>query len=212
MDQTTALFDVNTYFDKILYINMPADVDRNNAIIQQFNRWGITNYERVEGVVVNYVLVPTERYRNFIKFEDRYISGSLGCAEAHLKCIKLAKENNWKRVLILEDDIEILQDPNKLLNQNVHLINDWDLLFFGGLIEPEFRNQIVCAHAYAVSNTLYDDIIYMARPSGMEIDNFYAKIVQHMSYNHNHIGKYRIRKIEPFNQIVQNKRHGSNIR
>ena len=212
MDQTTTDLNINSYFDKILYINMPADVDRNNAIIQQFNRWGITNYERVEGTSVNSMLVPIERYRNFNRFDDKYIRGNLGCSESHIKCIKLAKEKHWERVLIFEDDIEILQDPNKLLNQNTHLLNDWDLLFFGGMVEPEFRNQIVCAHAYAVNNTLYDDIIYMARPSGMEIDNFYAKIVQHMSYNHNRIGKYRIRKIEPFNQIVQNKRHGSNIR
>ena len=79
-------------------------------------------------------------------------------------------------------------------------------------MEPEFRNQIVCTHAYALDSMLYDDIIYMARASGMEIDNFYAKVLQHMSYNHNQVGKWRIRRIEPFNQIVQNKQHESNIR
>jgi GR25 family glycosyltransferase involved in LPS biosynthesis len=212
MDQTQKTYTIDTYFDKVLYINMPGDEARNQAIVKQLNRWGITNYERVEGVKVNSELVPVERYRNFIKSDPKYINGSLGCAEAHLKCIKLAKNNSWNRVLILEDDIEILQDPNKLLNSNQHLLNDWDLLFFGGLIEPEFRNQIVCAHAYGVNSSVYDDIIYMARPSGMEIDNFYAKIIQQMSYNHNQIGKRRIRKIEPFNQIVQNKSHNSNIR
>jgi hypothetical protein len=46
----------------------------------------------------------------------------------------------------------------------------------------------------------------------MEIDNFYAKVLQHMSYNNNQIGKWRIRRVEPFNQIVQNKAYSSHIR
>jgi len=212
MDQTLPKVDINSYFDKILYINMPGDEARNNAILQQLHRWGITNYQRIEGVTVQWENVPKERYRNFINDDPKYIKGSLGCAEAHINCIKIAKHEGWNKILILEDDIEILQDPNKLLSSNQHILNDWDLLYFGGLIEPSFRNQIVCAHAYCVNSSIYDDIINMARSSGMEIDNFYAKILQHMSYNYHQVGKYRIRKIEPFNQIVQNKSYNSYIR
>jgi hypothetical protein len=51
----------------------------------------------------------------------------------------------------------------------------------------------------------------MSDASGMEMDNFYAKIIQHMSYNHNQSGKYNIRVVLPFNQIVQNKGFNSNI-
>jgi hypothetical protein len=51
----------------------------------------------------------------------------------------------------------------------------------------------------------------MSLASGMEIDNFYAKILQHMSYNKNQSGKYNIRMIQPFNTIVQNKNLETNI-
>src|ERR1043165_3424989 len=85
------------------------------------------------------------------------------------------------------------------------------MLYFGGLVEPVFRNQVVCAHAYALNSKLFDDIIAMAEPSGMEIDNFYAKIIQHMSYNYNPTGKYNIQLMSPFNTIVQDKSVGSNI-
>jgi radical SAM superfamily enzyme with C-terminal helix-hairpin-helix motif len=81
-----------------------------------------------------------------------------------------------------------------------------------GNIEHFYRNQIVCAHAYAVRDTMYDDIINMAIPSGMEIDNFYAKILQHMSYNGNQSGKYNIRIAIPFNTIRQNESFQSNIK
>ena len=43
----------------------------------------------------------------------------------------------------------------------------------------------------------------MMIPSGMEGDNFYAKVIQHMSYNYNQSGKYNIRKIEPFDSVRQ---------
>ena len=53
----------------------------------------------------------------------------------------------------------------------------------------------------------------MAEASGMEIDNFYAKIIQQMSRNDRRGGQYIIKKVEPFNSIVQraDKFH-SNIR
>lgn len=211
-DQTNRHHSIDSYFDKVLYINMPGDKAREDALLTQLGRWNIRNVQRVDGVRVNAGMVPPERYRKFIKRDPKYVQGQLGCAEAHINAVKLAKQQGWKRVLILEDDVEILQDPNRMLNQNAGILADWDMLYFGGLVEPEFRNQIVCAHAYALDSRLYDDIIYMARASGMEIDNFYAKILQHMSYNHNQVGKWRIRRIEPFNQIVQNKQHGSYIR
>ena len=125
--------------------------------------------------------------------------------------IKIAKERNYTKILILEDDITFLEDPNYLLKQNYDILNDWDMLYFGGLIEPFFRHQIVCTHAYAIKNILFDNIIYMAEPSGMEIDNFYAKVLQHASYNHNQSGKYNIRIIQPFNRIIQNKNFESGI-
>ena len=211
-DQTNRYHSIDSYFDKVLYINMPGDNAREDALLTQLSRWNIRNVQRVDGVRVNAGMVPPERYRKFIKRDPKYVQGQLGCAEAHINAVKLAKQRGWKRVLILEDDVEILQDPNRMLNQNISILDDWDMLYFGGLVEPEFRNQIVCTHAYALDSRLYDDIIYMARASGMEIDNFYAKILQHMSYNHNQVGKWRIRRIEPFNQIVQNKQHGSHIK
>jgi hypothetical protein len=86
------------------------------------------------------------------------------------------------------------------------------MLYFGGQVEHFFRNQIVGGYAYAVNHTLFDDISNMAVPSGMEIDNFYAKILHHMSYNHNQSGKYNIRMIQPFNTVTVDFSFQSNIR
>ncbi len=201
---------LNAYFDKIFYINLKKDVNRNEQILRQFNQNGIINFERVDAIQLT-ELPDTILYRNFIKHDHKYLLGSLSCQASHLKCIKLAKERGYKKVLILEDDVVFLTNPDHLLAQNQNVLNDWDMLYFGGLVEKFFRNQIVGAYAYAVKNTLYDNIINMAEPSGMEIDNFYAKILQHMSYNYNQSGRYNIRTIQPFNMINVDYSFNSNI-
>jgi len=202
--------DINKYFDKIFYINLAKDVDRNKNLLSQFNKFGITNYERFDAI--SFTDIPEPKYwRNFNKIDDKYILNSLGCRASHLGIVNIAKERGYGKILILEDDVQILENPNKLLEINESILNDWDLLYFGGLIENFFRNQIVCAHAYALKHKIYDDIINMAIPSGMEIDNFYAKVLQHMSLNSNQSGLYNTRITMPFNTIVQNKEFHSNI-
>lgn len=202
--------DINKYFDKIFYINLAKDTDRNNNLLAQFNKFGITNFERFDAISV--AEIPEPKYwRNFNKIDDKYILNSLGCRASHLEIIKIAKEKGYGKIMILEDDVEILENPNELLRVNESILNDWDLLYFGGLIEHFFRNQIVCAHAYAIKHKMFDDIINMAISSGMEIDNFYAKVLQHISLNSNQSGKYNIRITMPFNTIVQNKQFQSNI-
>jgi GR25 family glycosyltransferase involved in LPS biosynthesis len=209
-DFTYRPIKIDEYFDRIFYINLKKDQARNIQMIEQFKKFNITNYERIEGVELTEIPIISQ-WRNFNKSDEKYVKGQLGCKAAHLECIDLARNRGYVRILILEDDAIFLQDPSVLLTQNHEILNDWDVLYFGGLIEPFFRNQIVCLHAYAVNRTVFDDIINLSPASGMEMDNFYAKILQHMSYNHNQSGKYNIRVVLPFNQVIQNKTFTSNI-
>ena len=196
---------LNDYFDKIYYLNLAKDTDRNQSILEELAKYDITNFERVEGIVVD--TIPDQSlWRNFNidAINTKYILGSIGCRLTHIKAIKKAKEDGHKKVLILEDDIKFMANPNTILKQNrVQLEKKgWDLAYFGGSIEPLYRSQVVGAYAYAVKDTLFDNIIYMAEASGMEIDNFYAKVVQHMSYNYNVPGKYNVALLQPFNSVV----------
>ncbi len=209
-DVTYKALKLDSYFDKVFYINLKKDSLRNEHMVSQFEKFGIGNYERIEAVALTKI-PDREKYRNFIKRDDKYIIGQLSCRASHLKCIELAIQRNYTKLLVLEDDVIFRQDPNVLLTQNQEILNDWDMLYFGGDVEPFFRNQIVRTHAYAVRNTLFENILNMAIPSGMEIDNFYAKIIQHMSYNYNQSGKYNIRLIIPFNQMIQSTSFPSNI-
>jgi hypothetical protein len=66
-------------------------------------------------------------------------------------------------------------------------------------------------YAYGLKSNLFDNIIYMGAESGMEIDNFYAKVIHHMSYNYNDSGKYDIKLMHPFNSVTVNHKFKSNI-
>lgn len=202
--------DINTYFDKIFYVNLARDQDRNEYMLKQFKELGITNFERIEGVI--YDTIPEKKlWRNFIKTDTRYILSSLGCRDSHLKAIKLAKDRGYKKILILEDDVYFTITPEELFRIGSWNL-EWDMLYFSGLVEPYFRDQIVGAYAYGVNSVLFDDILNMCIASGMEVDNFYAKIIQHMSYNYNPSGMYNIKTVKPFNTVQVNYNFKSNIR
>jgi GR25 family glycosyltransferase involved in LPS biosynthesis len=205
--------NINEFFDKIFYINLDKDVERNEKILKQFELNKITNYERVSGTVIENV--PDILYwRNFNQdaCNEKYVKGGLGCRNSHWRIMEISLERNYHKILILEDDIIITEDINKVFEQNLEKLSDWDMIYFGGKEEPFFSNQIVGAYAYGVNRKLIEEIYYMLPSSGMEVDNFYAKILYHMSYNYNEIGKYKIKKIEPFNTIKVDFNFESNIR
>lgn len=204
---------VDNYFDKVFYLNLKKDVDRNQNMIEQFDRYGIKNYERIEGT--NLESVPDKSYwRNFnLEFiNEKYIKGSLGCRNTHWRAIELALLRDYKRILIFEDDVIFNEDPNKILNDSIEGAEHWDMLYYGGVVEDHFRGQIVLGHAYGVSRKLIEEIYFMLPSSGMEVDNFYAKVLQQMSNNYSPTGKYIIKKMNPFNTIVQDDRHISNTK
>lgn len=207
------MISLNTYFDKIFYINLDKDVNRNQHMISQFEKWGITNFERVPGVI--FEEIPYWIYwRNFNKplLNKKYILGSLGCRNSHYRVMEISLQRDYNKILVLEDDTIILENPDLILNNNKDILENWDMIYFGGKEEPDFGGQIVCAHAYALNRKLIEETYLMLPSSGMEVDNFYAKVIYHMSYNTSATGKYLIKKMNPFNTIIQDSSHLSNIR
>lgn len=204
---------IDTYFDKVFYINLDKDVERNEYMVDQFSKWNISNYERI--AATSFDIIPDKAYwRNFNidQLTDKYIKGSLGCRNSHWRIMELSMERGYNKIMVLEDDVVIKEDPSDILNKNIDLLDNWDMLYFGGTEEPHFKGQIVGGYAYALNKKLIEEAYYMLPTSGMELDNFYAKVLFHMSYNYSPTGKYLIKKLEPFNSIVVDYNFKSNIR
>jgi len=79
---------MSNYIDKIIYINLSKRTDRRAEIENELNNLNL-DYERFEAI-------PTPE------------CGIYGCGLSHLSVLKLAKERNYKNILILEDDFEFL--------------------------------------------------------------------------------------------------------
>ncbi len=94
-------FSFNSYFPSTisdikycLYINLESRKDRKEHIEEELKSLGI------HGI----------RF-NAIKLEN----GRIGCSMSHLKCLQIAKKNNWPYVMICEDDLLFL-DKEKSIN------------------------------------------------------------------------------------------------
>jgi len=146
----TNLTDVN----HILYINLESRPDRKEYVLNELNKIGISDSD-------------TTRF-NAIKLASG--NGALGCSMSHLKCLEIAKQNNWTHVLICEDDITFL-DPllfTKQLNQFLKKNKKWDVVLLAGNnmlpYNPVDHTCIQVMHCltttgYIVQNHYFDTLI-----------------------------------------------------
>ena len=78
-------------------------------------------------------------------------NGRIGCSMSHLKCLQIAKENNWPHLLICEDDILFLKPDlfkrnlTKFLESNI----SWDVVLLAGNNIPPY--QRICEEYIKVS-------------------------------------------------------------
>lgn len=93
-----------------------------------------------------------------------------GIAQAHINCIKLAKENNWPHVLIIEDDVNFQSTRSREYADRAFndLPDDWDILLSSVYLSKGLNkvkthwNQTkeFCGLTfYAVKSSAYDKII-----------------------------------------------------
>jgi len=148
--------------DKIIYINLNRRTDRRYEIEQELNNFGL-EYERFEAYDMP----------NFC---------ALGCIKSHLSVLKIAKERNYKNILILEDDFTILvskDDFEKNLADFFSLNLDWNIcmLSYNLIKSEELENSIInkvieaqSGAGYIVNNNYYDKLINLYEQSAILLE------------------------------------------
>ena len=107
-----------------LYINLESRVDRKEHIESQLKSIGI---------------VAPRRF-NAIKLKN----GRVGCSMSHLKCLEIAKKNNWPYVMICEDDLLVLdsakfvQHINTFFGLHGNTNDSWNVLLIAGNNVPPY--------------------------------------------------------------------------
>ena len=77
-------------------INLKHRTDRYNHVLEEVKKIPLLDCKVIEGI----------------------IDETKTCFQSHLKCIKLAKENNLPFVLILEDDVVFSAEGSQVLRQS----------------------------------------------------------------------------------------------
>jgi hypothetical protein len=137
--------EINNYIQHIMYINLDKRTDRNEQIIKQLKIFDSNKIQRIPGI-----------YK-----EDNKV---LGCSLSHLNALKMARDNKYPHVLILEDDA-IWSDVNvsypifKMLIQK-----PYDVIMLGGSgkkFDPNtYRVEYSQAtSSYLVNSSYYDKMI-----------------------------------------------------
>jgi GR25 family glycosyltransferase involved in LPS biosynthesis len=175
-----------------LYINLLSRTDRKQHIEDQLTSIGIQ---------------PT-RF-NAVKLKN----GRIGCSMSHLKCLEIAKKNNWPYVMICEDDLLILNKDSftNHLNNFFTLHGDADdvwnvLLLAGNNVPPYVKIDDTCIQVshcqtttgYIIKQSYYDTLITNIRDG---IYNLMKNPEKHVKYA---IDKYwiQLQKIHPWYMIV----------
>ena len=133
------------FVDKVVYINLDHREDRRK-IMQSF-------FDEAQ--------IPAEKIHRFSGIKHKV--GIVGCAQGHIGILKMAKANNWKRVLILEDDLQWVnfeENYNKL--ELLVTTTKWDVCMLGGFYidtDPPKIMASFCTNAYIVSSHYYDTLL-----------------------------------------------------
>jgi glycosyl transferase family 25 len=138
--------------DKIIYINLNRRTDRRYEIEQELNNFGL-EYDRFEAI-------ETPSY------------GTLGCFKSHLSVLKIAKERNYKNILILEDDFMFLVSKEQF-EQNLSDFFSLNLPFDVCMISYNIKKS------QQLENNIVDKIIEAQTASGYIVNNhYYDKLIQ----------------------------------
>jgi glycosyl transferase family 25 len=121
------------YVDNVYLINMDKDTKRLDSVTKECKKFNI-NFERFSGV--NPLKLSEEELDKYVTKTCQNIcpNGLVGCAISHMKIYEDALKNNYKNILVLEDDVyfrhELYEELDKAMTE---LPEDYDILYLGCL-------------------------------------------------------------------------------
>lgn len=142
---------MSKYIDKIIYINLSSRLDKKEQIENELNNFQL-EYERFDAI-------DTPEY------------GAYGCGLSHIAVLKIAKEKNYKNVLILEDDFQFLVTKEEFEN-NLTAFFESNLDYNVCMLSYDLRKHI------PIENNVVDKVVEAHTTSGYLIhSNYYDALI-----------------------------------
>lgn len=99
--------------EKVVYINLDHRTDRMESVVNELRK-----------------VFPKNKIIRFSAIKDD-THGGIGCTKSHIAVLKMAIENNWKNVLIVEDDM-IWKDKAGFGKVENYMKEPYDVIVLGG--------------------------------------------------------------------------------
>lgn len=147
-------------FDKVFLINLDKRKDRLERCFSLFEKHNVSDLiERFPGVIPDpNGYIPSTPETEKIKLP------LYGCLLSHIEIIKKAKENKWKSVLVLEDDVEFINVENidKAIDQLFK--KKWSLFYMGTNLHVPLKrgdeNLLILKKGFATHAIAYHEDFY----------------------------------------------------
>lgn len=171
------------YFDQIYIINLASRQDRLMEMQAEFHRVGIDFNHRKIRV---FTAIKPESH------EGWPTAGTKGCYLSHLGVLKDAKNHNYERILILEDDVSFTQYFDILMRETITQLKNhpWNIFYGGYRIEDPAQDAIVDAykHSQSVAKNLFLSLpeteifclhfVALTQPTVTNLVDYLEKIMQ----------------------------------
>lgn len=157
---------VTQMFDQIYVINLDSQPERYRRLKKLLAKFHLPHQR--------FSAIPGEEL-NTSDLEDTQLpnKNAYGCLLSHLKILQDAKRAQYRRILILEDDVWIHPDLLEKMNYYHQALPDWELLYLGGTQHMDTwhrlkyfpgyyqASQTNGSFAYGVDNKIFDDLIHL---------------------------------------------------
>lgn len=173
------------YFDNVYLINLKSRPDRlaNAALECKKINLPFERFDAVDGKKANLVAKP------YWGWDPNYWNpGAAGLVLTTYQIIDDAIKKGYRRILILEDDVEFAPNINRVVDENFRLVpEDWQMLQLGSqhCIEPEMITKHIskikyafCLHCYAVNRNVFEYYKYILSAMEKQLDLYTAEDVQ----------------------------------
>jgi len=168
-------------FDKVYCINLDRRPDRLENFKKEVEKYDLGEFERFsayDGKQLN------------LTNEHNLKPGEIGVIKSNLDIIKNAKRNNYKTILIIEDDCVFNDEIVNFKDYFNQLPNDWDMLYMGGnhnthmgINPPQQVNDKVVklhstysAHFIGIKSSVFDHIEVLLERGQQPLDVEYVKL------------------------------------
>jgi glycosyl transferase family 25 len=136
----TVIQFLNSYFDKIFVVSVPRFTERHKKIQQHLQGLSFEFFWGADKLQLDYDLVKTDgtydekKARQLQRQGKELNPGEVACSLSHRMVYEEMIKHNWKKILILEDDVLPLYDNLALLPDALkELPTGWELVYLGYL-------------------------------------------------------------------------------